>query len=153
MLTHKEFEENFNRLLKDISGEFSLAEWQFIYRQVIFATGFEILKRFPRVAVAPDPFDKRPEKGGGHGQQYASGGEGGDARQMDGGGQHGGSDQQVQGTGGGGRGGAGGGVRGAGPIINPDSRGGGSSGGGQPAFIDFPRFVLGLQLDPDRKEA
>jgi hypothetical protein len=55
MSTPNPFSQQFGRLLAELSGNPSLAEWQFLYRQVIVSMGMEILERFEQVAVGPDP--------------------------------------------------------------------------------------------------
>jgi len=114
------FAEKFRLLLREIPENYTLPQWQFLYRQVIFSMGMRILERFPNDAAGPDPFNK--SGGGAHPPpppppSPLGGGKGGGAQPA---------------TKGGGQGGG----------AQPDTKGGGQGGGGQPAFV---KFVLGLQ--------
>ena len=48
------FVADFKKLLETIS-DYSLPQWQFAYRNVIYSMGLEILKKFPSDVVGPDP--------------------------------------------------------------------------------------------------
>jgi hypothetical protein len=49
------FIEDFKRLLDRIPHTYSLPQWQFAYRQVIYSMGLKILENFPKDIVGPDP--------------------------------------------------------------------------------------------------
>jgi hypothetical protein len=49
------FIEDFKELLESIPDNYSLPQWQFAYRQVLYAMGMKILENFPTDAVGPDP--------------------------------------------------------------------------------------------------
>jgi hypothetical protein len=55
MSAHDTFAEEFRGLLREIPAGTSLEEWKFLYRQVIFSMGMQILALFPEDAVGPDP--------------------------------------------------------------------------------------------------
>jgi hypothetical protein len=55
MPAHDAFAEKFRQLLREIPAGTALPEWQYLYRQVIFSMGMEILERFREDAVGPDP--------------------------------------------------------------------------------------------------
>jgi hypothetical protein len=56
MSVYDEFSTDFRALLQKIPPETPLPEWQFLYRQVIFAMGMTILERFTTAAVGHNPF-------------------------------------------------------------------------------------------------
>jgi hypothetical protein len=56
MSTPYPFSEQFGRMLREVPDHYSLAEWQYLYRQVIYSMGMRILERFPQEFLAPDPF-------------------------------------------------------------------------------------------------
>ncbi len=60
----------FERLLGRIPENFTLQQWQFAYKKVIFTMGMKILERFPQNAFGPPP-TKSPVKGRG---PFAAGG-------------------------------------------------------------------------------
>ena len=47
--------ENFQKQLREIPTGTSLPEFQFLYRKVIVSIGLQILQRFEKDAVGPDP--------------------------------------------------------------------------------------------------
>jgi hypothetical protein len=49
------FIEDFKVLLNRIPRTYSLPQWQFAYRQVIYSMGLKILENFPKDVVGPDP--------------------------------------------------------------------------------------------------
>jgi hypothetical protein len=49
------FIEDFKGLLDRIPDTYSLPQWQFAYRQVIYSMGLKILENFPKDVVGPDP--------------------------------------------------------------------------------------------------
>ncbi len=49
------FIEDFKRLLDSIPDNYSLHQWQFAYRQVLYSMGMKILENFPGDVVGPDP--------------------------------------------------------------------------------------------------
>ena len=49
------FIEDFKGLLDRIPDTYSLPQWQFAYRQVIYSMGLQILDKFRRDVVGPDP--------------------------------------------------------------------------------------------------
>ena len=49
------FTEDFKKLLETIPDNFSLPQWQFAYRQVLYSMGMRILEKFPADVVGPDP--------------------------------------------------------------------------------------------------
>jgi hypothetical protein len=49
------FIEDFKVLLNRIPRTYSLPQWQFAYRQVIYSMGLKILENFPYDVVGPDP--------------------------------------------------------------------------------------------------
>ena len=49
------FLEEFKSLLGSIPKDYSLPQWQFAYRQVLYSMGMRILKKFPDAVVGPDP--------------------------------------------------------------------------------------------------
>jgi len=55
---------DFERLLDSIPDNFTLQQWQFAYKKVIFAMGLKILEKFPENAFGPPP-TKSPVKGRG----------------------------------------------------------------------------------------
>jgi|HubBroStandDraft_2_1064218.scaffolds.fasta_scaffold02710_2 hypothetical protein len=60
----KEFDE-----LMEIPRDYSLEQWQYVYKKVVFSIGMRILKEFRKDVFGPDPFNgggttKSPNKGG-----------------------------------------------------------------------------------------
>jgi hypothetical protein len=49
------FIEGFEGLLDKIPATYSLEQWQYSYRQVIYSMGLKILENFPHHVVGPDP--------------------------------------------------------------------------------------------------
>jgi len=49
------FIDEFKELLEKFAAQYSLPQWQFIYRQVIYTMSMEILQNFPSDVVGPDP--------------------------------------------------------------------------------------------------
>jgi hypothetical protein len=49
------FIEDFKGLLNRIPDTYSLPQWQFAYRQVIYSMGLKILENFPKDVIGPDP--------------------------------------------------------------------------------------------------
>jgi hypothetical protein len=47
------FIEDFEKLLNRIPNTYSLPQWQFAYRQVIYSMGLKILEKFPKDVVGP----------------------------------------------------------------------------------------------------
>ncbi|MGO9930890.1 MAG: hypothetical protein ACLPV8_03630 [Steroidobacteraceae bacterium] len=60
MATRDAFAGKFNKLLKEIPRDYTLAQWQFLYQQAILSMGTRILERFQQDAIGPDPFDTGP---------------------------------------------------------------------------------------------
>ncbi len=63
---------DFEQLLDRRTERFSLQEWQYAYKKVIFNMGLKILERFPQNAFGPPPPPPMPagaggEPGSGHG--------------------------------------------------------------------------------------
>jgi hypothetical protein len=56
MSTSNQFSEKFRSLLAEIPEGYSLEQWQYLYKDVIFSMGVRILERFTHQAIAPDPF-------------------------------------------------------------------------------------------------
>jgi hypothetical protein len=59
----KEFDE-----LMEIPRDYSLEQWQYVYKKVVFSIGMRILKEFRKDVFGPDPFNgggttKSPNKG------------------------------------------------------------------------------------------
>ena len=54
------FIEDFKRLLEAIPDNYSLPQWQFAYRQVLYSMGMKILGNFPSDVVGPDPSGLQP---------------------------------------------------------------------------------------------
>jgi hypothetical protein len=46
---------DFERFLAKIPDAFTLQQWQFAYKKVIFTMGLRILNKFPQNAFGPDP--------------------------------------------------------------------------------------------------
>jgi hypothetical protein len=46
---------DFKKLLESIPSNYSLPQWQFAYRQVLYLMGMKILENFPADVVGPDP--------------------------------------------------------------------------------------------------
>jgi hypothetical protein len=67
------------KLRLDKTDKSSLQQWQFAYKEVIFAMGLKILEKFPRNALGPEPREEGHEGGGeqlgGGGEDAAGGGE------------------------------------------------------------------------------
>jgi hypothetical protein len=59
MSTPNPFSEQFLRLLGAMPDKYSLEEWQYLYREVIFSMGMQILERFSKDVLGPDPFVSR----------------------------------------------------------------------------------------------
>jgi hypothetical protein len=55
---------DFERLLDKIPATFTLEQWQFAYKKMIFTMGLKILEKFPENALGPKP-TKSPPKGRG----------------------------------------------------------------------------------------
>jgi hypothetical protein len=70
MSTSDSISADFERLLEGVPENFTLEQWQFAYKQVIFAMGLKILELFPENALGPPP-TKSPIKGRG---PYMAGG-------------------------------------------------------------------------------
>jgi hypothetical protein len=49
------FMEDFRELLDRIPDTYSLPQWQYAYRRVIYSMGLKILGHFPQDVVGPDP--------------------------------------------------------------------------------------------------
>jgi hypothetical protein len=47
--------EQFERLLEGISTEYTLEEWRYAYREIIYAGAMKILEEFPEIVVGPAP--------------------------------------------------------------------------------------------------
>lgn len=52
------FPEQFKQMLGGLPGNYSLEEWQYLYRDVIFSMGLQILERFSSDAIGPNPFER-----------------------------------------------------------------------------------------------
>jgi hypothetical protein len=52
------------KLRLDKIDESSLQQWQFAYKEVIFAMGLKILQKFPRNALGPEPTEEEHLGGG-----------------------------------------------------------------------------------------
>jgi hypothetical protein len=55
MAERNDFIEDFKGLLDRIPDTYSLPQWQFAFRQVVYSMGLKILENFPRDVVGPDP--------------------------------------------------------------------------------------------------
>ena len=60
MATRNVFIEDFKKILETIPDTYSLPQWQFAYRQVVYSMGLKILEKFPNEVVAPDPSKPGP---------------------------------------------------------------------------------------------
>jgi len=49
------FIENFQALLDSIPRTYSLPQWQYAYREVVYSMGLKILENFRRDVIGPDP--------------------------------------------------------------------------------------------------
>jgi hypothetical protein len=47
--------EQFERLLEGIGTEYTLEEWRYAYREIIYAGAMKILEEFPEIVVGPAP--------------------------------------------------------------------------------------------------
>lgn len=47
--------EDFKKLLDRIPDNYSLPQWQYAYRQIIYLMGLKILEKFPNDVFGPDP--------------------------------------------------------------------------------------------------
>lgn len=47
--------EQFDRLLEGVRGKYTLEEWRYAYRKVIYSGAMRILKDFPEIIVGPPP--------------------------------------------------------------------------------------------------
>jgi len=56
MATPADFSKSFGKLLDAIPKESTLAQWQYLYREVIFSMGMRILNQFSQDVLGPDPF-------------------------------------------------------------------------------------------------
>jgi hypothetical protein len=80
MSTSNPFSDKFRSLLTEIPDGYSLEQWQYLYRDVIFSMGVRILERFNHRAIGPDPFAGATTAGdapGSHGPGYNPGPMGG----------------------------------------------------------------------------
>jgi hypothetical protein len=59
MPKHDAFIEDFEKLLAKIPEHYSLAQWQYAYRNVLYSMGLKILENFPQAVVGPDPSAKQ----------------------------------------------------------------------------------------------
>jgi len=57
--------EQFERLLDGIRGKFTLAEWRYAYRKVIYSGARKILDDFPEIVIGPPPPPPQSGKGPG----------------------------------------------------------------------------------------
>jgi hypothetical protein len=76
MDTRNNFIKEFDELM-EIPRDYSLEQWQYVYKKVVFSVGMRILKEFRKDVFGPDPFNgagatKSPKKGKDP-QQYGSG--------------------------------------------------------------------------------
>ena len=55
MATRDVFINEFEKLLEGIPKTYSLQQWQYAYRNVVYSMGLKILKNFPEDVVGPDP--------------------------------------------------------------------------------------------------
>jgi hypothetical protein len=58
MPKHDAFIEEFEKLLGKIPEHYSLSQWQYAYRSVLYSMGLKILEHFPEAVVGPDPSAK-----------------------------------------------------------------------------------------------
>jgi hypothetical protein len=72
MSTNDSVIADFEQLLDRVPDDFTLEQWQFAYKKVIFAMGLKILELFPENAFGPPPTTS-PIKGG-RGPYMAGGG-------------------------------------------------------------------------------
>ncbi len=110
-----DFNSQFQALLDTIPAGDTLPKWQFLYAQVIVSMGLRILQKFEADLVGRNPF--LAQSGSQQQQQQPSVSPG-----------------PIPGAGGG-----------VSPIIQPDTKGGGSSGGGRPSVIIIATLALDLQ--------
>jgi hypothetical protein len=47
----KEFDE-----LMEIQRDYSLEQWQYVYKQVVYSMGMKLLRKFHKDVLGPDPF-------------------------------------------------------------------------------------------------
>ena len=47
--------EQFERLLDGVNTEYSLEEWRYAFREIIYAGAMKILEEFPEIVVGPAP--------------------------------------------------------------------------------------------------
>lgn len=111
----KDFETSLTQFLEGFPATITLPQSQYLYSKVIVGIGLKILNRFQDDLIEPHSLFTR---GGGQG----GGGGGGAAGPHPGGA----------------------GVVGA-PIIQPDTKGGGSGAGGRPSCIILAGLALGLR--------
>jgi hypothetical protein len=52
---HDTFTKDFDKLLAIIPDDFTLAQWQFAYRSVVYSMGMKILERFPEAVIGSRP--------------------------------------------------------------------------------------------------
>jgi hypothetical protein len=55
MAKRNAFIKEFKKLLKSIPDNYTLPQWQFAYRQVLYSMGMKILENFEDDVVGPDP--------------------------------------------------------------------------------------------------
>src|SRR5258708_40208930 len=55
--------EQFDRLLEGIRGKYTLEEWRYAYRKVIYSGAKKLLNDFPVIIVGPAPLPVRSGKG------------------------------------------------------------------------------------------
>ncbi len=60
MPNNNTFIGDFKSRLDAIPESYTLAEWEYLYRSVIFAVGMKILETFPQAAVGPIPPEAGP---------------------------------------------------------------------------------------------
>jgi hypothetical protein len=60
---------DFERFLNTIPDTFTLQQWQFAYKKVIFTMGLKILNKFPQNAFGPDPSSPLPPPPPGNGAE------------------------------------------------------------------------------------
>jgi hypothetical protein len=65
MSTPNPFSERFRGLLGEIPDNYSLEQWQYLYRDVIASMGLRILDRFTPDAIGPNPFEEKRSPGRG----------------------------------------------------------------------------------------
>jgi len=57
--------EQFERLLEGVRGKYSLEEWRFAYRKVVYSGAMKILDDFPELIVGPRPLPLQSKKAAG----------------------------------------------------------------------------------------